>query len=1843
MSKNKAGRSGAFFESKKESREFEDRQGNYRRRRKTGEFGVDESFKQGEGKNFISHEFALGVGEYEFGKAKIELSKSGFTFSAEAEGPKTTIEINKNFSELTKDAGFDSSLINSLRDTVVKSRLNLDINNIKLKNIEFGSIGGGIGANFTTEKLGAKATGQLASITVTLETPLGDISAKLKAGISFGNEIGLAKTKAGKIGFLRNQKIGFGMWEFALSPTQQAEQKPSFFEWGVYAATPEQYQFSTIPSEIVDSIFQSNPVCKFDFNELSKQQSTPIDIDSAQTSPAINWDDDNSSPDRKPQGSFVSNASADNAPKLTTIPTTANLEKAKKIFQDNLVNLDLDKEVVAKETSHLSIDEVKKANQELLKLSERQAEILKTLKEEKSQKAKKEALERLAQGAEGLKQFGNAINCRALVVIGSVIEFGKKVVDTVEAIGKIAEDANALGDIFGPLAGLAPLGPLGMALGAFSILLNLMSGPTGPDPTEVMIGKLDELLRGQQEILNLLDTVRSEQAIMLRTIKQDIESLKIDLQERLTSVRIDFTEAFEKIETSIAFLTEFSRLAARNQYLQTFKHYCSQTQVLSLRQGREADTATLGLQNILLTDAANEVLTGFMESRASLSSSDQLQILSKIFLANLPEEAIDQHLNFLLGYIYEMPTLNPLIWQQAAQHYISHTTRFFGLYMEDSDNALREIIALGESTDEDWKLEQTPEKQQAIIDEYYQALNKVKLCQNGLMQQFNTVRRQQYNSEHSKEALGQGVINQINFFDLPQNLINKFNSFAEDHQKYDHSIKHLRTKQVGSTPGSLLVTFNAYASKEHDAQSARSFDISLHYLADKLREKPAENSSGRDVFDLLLCAEYLGTISLDIEARNMKYPEIPLKKERHHLHANDIVNANDKGEACPGRLYFAEENSPWTLEVNINYEDRSCDLILSSTLPRQDELETLLKESTSGYLLTNYQGNERIFYLSKYPRQFVQIFGATADFIAKLRRETISGATRRALAGEDIAKLASLEARKSMLEVSFSGDYNDFNTSITGIEEYDGGYHEPKVEENSFHRKIRAAIPKFIEQNLRAKKAKIIFADGEADKLREKIKGKFIEERKLFLQYVLSKKADTPQLQIALQEYHQALNNLDLAICQLQAHFHLAGKKLNSSLLTANTILEEMHQHHADILQADLTPSLSKACSLAEDQRIKPSDVSENTNLSRYHPKRLLQGTIAQFRIHKSWRDWMRKSYPWLKYKDVQQYWTLKIYSSIGELHEQLYAQYKDLKQDINGLTQAKARLQYAHSTPITTSTDFQQVYNTVHDWALVHAKNSLVTGYLGTLVKQSSIEDDLNYTKLKRGWADNIGFLLQYASGMLDIKIESANLVNFNFWYDGAVHFCKLLDDEIGPYKNVRSLSTGSRLTIDMQVNAINDLRSAGNELNKAITAVAFSEKLFNHVFNRYIQILDAISILINQSVNETDFDIVQSLLADNFSEARLNAGTFLNIKDQLNVAAILLKNYLELGFADNFSDLFSKTIFDGHEIEKMLRKVLESPTAKEKAKDRSSLKLVTQLKAKAEFIKEEVLDVICLNRSLSYFAHRLSNYFSNKELHNTDTLYITADFMLQGSAAQNKVKFASAHLDLVDQFLNQNRQIKALNICGIFLDDEVLKETVSLLKEVYPHITKVTLAAVNLTTLKLAWLMPLLPQLKHLDLRGNSLGSLDESINSQRFTHLLNFLEKAVLQVSYLGLANCNLSASDIGAIQAALFMSHEADTINLALDLTGNDVSETENFSGVTFINDVASSAEKMKFDNVAKRPPLLSLTPELESYGQPQLGQALTLLTRTEKVLRKAKPFLSTTPNIEAESTTRPSMS
>lgn len=1790
---NQAGRSGSFLEYKKETCFYPDANGNMSARScKTGRFGADISEKKFTDKSSVAHTFNLGVGEYTLGKGKIELSNTGVTMSADLLPPNRIFDIKKPLTELTSENGYDAKIIGALQETLQKSRLNIDLNRIVLERIEVEGPGMGVGATFSNEAIGARASAQMSALKIVLSTPIGEISGKLKMGVNVGTEVGFAQTKAGKAGVKQSHKLALGNWELMLTPAQQAKQAPALHEWqqpGAHLLDPS----LSLPDIFSTRISSTNPPL-FDINTLANSSTSPQLAETLAPSVPVEWTP-SSHANRTPQGipSVVEEASP--ATDLAAISPGASAAEAKKTLQDNLQRLDLNPQQMATDLDPLNSSDIQQANQQLLDLTSAQAQMIQAFQAQVDTQQQEAAIRRTSQGAQGLIRFGRHINCPGLITVGYVTEFTVEVLEAIKAFQNIQEDTEAFFKILAPLAALGPLGAIGIALGAVACLMDLFGTP-GPDPTTLILSRLDTVLEKQQAMMDMLGTIREEQAATLRTIKKEIQQLKAHLSDRLSAERITLAETLTRLEEGMALLSRLIPVAARNQYLQPFHHICTHASQLPLKAGRDADTIKDALETTLLNDATNDLLTGYLEWQAQPPPTQYLATLTTLSATNLSPEAKDSHLNSVLGYIYHSPMINPLLWRQAVDQYIQHTKRFFARYMEEDDTALQSAIVLGESYKAAWAAHYSETTLQAFIDRYYDALTTIKNAQATMIQQFNAVRQAHYNTSYLASGLGVKAPDTLDLMQTSNTIRELFGHVDPEYQSHTYSIQHLHPDVLGKAPNTLKVSLQPYSGKT-DALEDRSFDIALSSLSEKFKNKSACDTTVRHHLEWLLCAEYFGLLSFSAEAAPVQYPVIPTQRGRHEIHAATIVDNSSKGS--PARYFLEKDDAPWIVQINIHTDNRACELIFSDEPLTDDAAFALLTNTESAYILC--KSNDKLFYYSVPSRISQPLYEVPAAFITQLRQQTLPDAKRRLLQGSEISRLRTHLNITGAIQATFSGTYQAFDTLVQGIKTCDGGYQESDTD--SFHTILRKAIPVFLQEQCHTSPLTLTLATEEAVFFQTQIDKTLLAERQLLLQCLLENHAEQASLNRCIKAYHEALDALDSVCRHFEIYLYLDGKQLKTPLIDSEALLSAWKTNIAALDKSDLTPELTTACAVPREKQHSLHETVAIDTLSKYHPKRLLHSSITLLQTHQQWRHWMRRSCPWYAYVDVHHYWMVRQFSQMERISEQLHQYFQELKQDVTGFSNAKARLKFAGSTPITNAQTYQDVYTALHDWVLVHAISANVTA------RAFSIDD----VALQRGWAANIGFLLHHATTHLTNPVQIDTIPNPLLWWDGVYHFCLLLNDRDGPYKNGPSLAQSAGLLPQHQIQGIESMQRMGQDLQKAIATVAFSDRLFMHLFDEHLALLKRLRDMTTLQPGTPDQEIIQAWLSHHISQESPLAGSFVTIKHNLNHSALLLKNYLAMAFNEQFAPIIEQALLDGDMIEATLKR-LATPL----------LATLDQWIAKAAYFKKAVLETIGLNRSLLYFSHQLAHYSQKDNLQHSDTLYVTPDCFRPENQTSTQVPLTEAHVDLIDQFLQQSPQIKALHLSSIALEEPILVVLVNTIKTNHPCITRLTLAGANIDSRTAHLLLPLLPQLSHLDLRGNLLGSEDTSLRSLRFRHLIPFIKDCYLHLTYMGLANNQLSMADLNAIQGLLANQPETTAPTFTLDITKNPHhAPLETFRKIKIIQNEEKTKQYVVPQSTIEPSRPLSFAPMYEAFGHSFIQEALLLLLETRQVITRER--------------------
>jgi ABC-type multidrug transport system fused ATPase/permease subunit len=213
---NMAGGFSGEFGSTRSTKTF----GDGRERNTKGQYGADVKTGSSVKSFFRNYEFNLAVGEYQFGKVKLNINPSSFAFSADIAGTHPApLVINQKLSAYAKAEGVSPEFVDSLTTTL--ANIGCDLNSVTIKEMAIEGPSISVGANLGQSSIGAKAGAQFGAMRLTLITPMGELDFKLKRGLGIGGKLSAIKSQKGdKPGVGKEQSLSFANWEVSLRPNE---------------------------------------------------------------------------------------------------------------------------------------------------------------------------------------------------------------------------------------------------------------------------------------------------------------------------------------------------------------------------------------------------------------------------------------------------------------------------------------------------------------------------------------------------------------------------------------------------------------------------------------------------------------------------------------------------------------------------------------------------------------------------------------------------------------------------------------------------------------------------------------------------------------------------------------------------------------------------------------------------------------------------------------------------------------------------------------------------------------------------------------------------------------------------------------------------------------------------------------------------------------------------------------------------------------------------------------------------------------------------------------------------------------------------------------------------------------------------------------------------------------------------------------------------------------------------------------------------------------------------------------------------------------------------------------
>ncbi|MBS0359633.1 MAG: hypothetical protein JSS53_10210 [Proteobacteria bacterium] len=545
-------------------------------RRANGRYGTDKFQGTSSERPFFSSAFDAKIGPHGFAKVKLSLDSNGLKFSAEASTSRMEVELleerdrNKSLGEIFSGNGSTSELSDSLCQAV--KNIGFDCNDIRLKSIVLEGPSATASGNFSVDGtgnlsgIGAKAAAQVTALRVTLESPSGSLTAKLKAGIGYGRTVKSIKSKAkGQPGVMNTSEYTIANWEFsiAMRDNQQTPDKQPA------SSVNNDNHGSAVGSETV--LQSSSPAQGVSDPARNAERPTASTFDSRPKSTAaqrfLNIADQAT---RTPQGYFVVQPDGEFRSVETQLFIETAAQVAKTFGDDPVIQSEVKKFNESSDPVRAYADFIKNVQQHL---------------ESKRQRLESEG-QRLESEGQGLESEGQRLEservwkawleCSASIslFLAEVAHLAKspglsKCATGIAAMTQAVSGMKAISDAFAVVGTLATVtsvcGGVGLVLGAISLLSSLSQdqndglGDALSAIHSTLIAMWDDMRdgfektwQGQkkiQELLLMLDDRNHDRFLIMLEAMENIHSAiaesTIVIMSRLDYVHRDLTAYLE--------------------------------------------------------------------------------------------------------------------------------------------------------------------------------------------------------------------------------------------------------------------------------------------------------------------------------------------------------------------------------------------------------------------------------------------------------------------------------------------------------------------------------------------------------------------------------------------------------------------------------------------------------------------------------------------------------------------------------------------------------------------------------------------------------------------------------------------------------------------------------------------------------------------------------------------------------------------------------------------------------------------------------------------------------------------------------------------------------------------------------------------------------------------------------------------------------------------------------------------------------------------------------------------------------------------------------------------------
>lgn len=1346
------------------------------------------------------------------------------------------------------------------------------------------------------------------------------------------------------------------------------------------------------------------------------------------------------------------------------------------------------------------------------------------------------------------------------------------------------------------------LGPIvGIANAVFSIF-SLFMNP-GPNPTQIILEQISKLSIQMNDMhyeinKQFADNFKVQKQI-LEMVVYSFNKLSQHIDQRFDSLKTDLKINLQDIQIRLKFLQDQQRLTNIELFLKDF--HTAKIQVEQYLQGiyeqdlvNQVQQLSRTLSGWIKEHAKNPVVNGNIFFK---TAKDIDMVTSE--LRNLDEQNLNFYLDFFAQYAPELnphlslaPMPNPEVWLTAVQSYIGLQSMFPSLSLEEEDALLNGMITDCQKSIAFFEnLSEDTKFWDALLDQYQQSLAQVKITAEQCAAEYSNKERTRLNTDYKfKAIISQTEIKQDEF-----NLL----------KKPKELINAFTNKKINSITA-IKSNFNRKLTNYKP----------LHHAFDASFLKP-----------ILLAGEYLQLLSFSGEqTADISLPYIP-----GHIYGNtecgrlygalctrmakvpSRANSNLQAEVGPEFLRKhddpSQEQKEWALSIDLKVtHENQTDSIASGIF--QGNFAAIRVTAS----ILDHTGEKGALDLPQYP--------VDAKFFPYTKNEQLE----------------------------------EFPLIVTH-------WSDNKGDEDFYKRKLEKKIPVYIEEEWN-KSDKLNLSQKKAGKdvsvaVNDSIEKYFLAHRQQLVAILCN---GNDRSTAALVAYRRAITNLNRLALLIYWYGYLTGKDMNdgffSNLVTEADIIKDLSNFASDKSLPDTW--LSCITNIKKLTFAQIEAIPQNKSLPL--PARLLKTGLLKLEAYRGWKAIFKKQFPTLSnYVDLQKY-----QQRLEETRDYMFM--RRVEQQFHGLRKLpfhnaclalKPHRQDAISENMMSNELFQAHYTDIFGWSVDESIDSINTAYNDIVIENLSDDQIHALTELHLkhlGWCWSIKSLMNYTKKCADCQLEdSLKPVNFLIWLEGAYSYLDLI--VFNPDSRIYKAAENNKTTPKIMINAIKEIAKNGVMLKKILFAIGHSYDLFDQLFNDYLSALNEPLRFIQQLTRQ--HPAVGGITKDiNSTETKLNVYKLLaskayegardTILNQLAVHAVWLRAYLEMTFGyftQRPTNAKHELLFDGITFKLYTDKDELLKFLQQSNNDNQLDVALEEYMQQIRKLQQRVLVHISYSKDLSLMHKYLEDFSARQKTTPKNTLVISGTLML--------FPLVQEKIDLLGKFLHAHREIRALVIDGIALDDEALA---SLMKVVSgcPWIKALTLShcGLNLNSLELLESnLGQLPNLKVLNLSGN-----DFAASKIELMFKLIDLIKKLSGLSHLSLANNGLTNMEVCAISAALYDHHNL----IALDLRNNKIPSWETIEPA-FIN-LSKRLTKLKIINLSgnglqindskgtqvvciNKPdiefpdtqPVIPITPCLnnpfklifnERLGQPLLDHMLDLLNIAEQELLKTSVLSNT---------------